>query len=60
MNRPMTEIPPLDALQVAIERGVLCAAPHRPGLVVANLPEVYREALKKLTSDEIQKLRPDA
>lgn len=52
---------PLEALDKAIFRGYFHDyISKKPGAVIEKLPAQDREALSKLTSDDLATLRPDA
>lgn len=50
---------PTDALFELFHLSLLCSTcdPRKPGSVVAKARPEVREAIKRLTSDEIQKIR---
>ena len=49
----------VEALQQAIAVGLFVPRPKGPGQVIMSLPTKTREALQKLTSDDLARLRVD-
>lgn len=48
---------PLDAMVKAIQHTIVFSGPQTPGAYVQRLPREWRDALKELTSSDLQRLR---
>lgn len=50
---------PLDAFLKVLPMTFLSSGPRRPGAIIEHCPKDVREALSRLTSDDLLRLRPD-
>ena len=58
-QRRQAVMSPIDALSEAVLGAIVSSRAMRPGVVVEHLPRETREALQKLTSDDLASMRVD-